>query len=112
MNATTKYFLYARKSTKDHEKQVLSIPSQLDVLRKLAKQQNLIVAAEITEKESAHTPGRPEFNKMMQRIAEGEANGIIATSFHFQQSGAPREPDSASRLSPSRTSALAASPGA
>lgn len=76
--SSTKYFLYARKSTKDREKQVLSIPSQLDALRKLVKQQNLIVVAEITEKETAHVPGRPEFDKMMRRIDAGEANGVIA----------------------------------
>src|ERR1043166_8779045 len=78
MNISTKYFLYARKSTKDREKQVLSIPSQLDALRRLAKQQSLTVVAEITERESAHVPGRPEFNKMMQRIEAGEATGILA----------------------------------
>src|SRR5262245_58490907 len=78
MTPTIKYFLYARKSTKDREKQVLSIPSQLDALRKLAKQQNLIVVAEITERESAHVPGRPEFSNMMRRIEEGEASGILA----------------------------------
>src|SRR5215472_13864317 len=73
-----KYFIYARKSTKDREKQVLSIPSQLDVLERLVKQQNLTVLGRITEKETAHIPGRPEFNKMMQRIEAGEATGIIA----------------------------------
>jgi site-specific DNA recombinase len=77
-NNPTKYFIYARKSTKGREKQALSIPSQLDVLNKLVKQQNLLIVDKITERESAHVPGRPEFNQMMQRIAAGEAAGIIA----------------------------------
>jgi site-specific DNA recombinase len=72
------YFIYARKSTRGEEKQMLSIPSQLAALEKLAKQQNLAIADRIKEKESAHVPGRPLFNSMMKRIQAGEASGIIA----------------------------------
>jgi site-specific DNA recombinase len=74
----TRYFIYARKSTKGREKQALSIPSQLEVLEKIVKQQNLVVVDKILERESAHVPGRPRFNEMMQRIEAGEANGILA----------------------------------
>src|SRR5712692_3969610 len=73
-----KYFLYARKSTKDRDKQALSIPSQIEVLEKMAKQQNIAIADRITERETAHAPGRPEFNRMMRRIENGEATGILA----------------------------------
>jgi site-specific DNA recombinase len=73
-----RYFLYARKSTKGRDKQALSIPSQLEALQKLAKQQNLAIIDRIKERETAHVPGRPLFNQMMRRIEAGEANGILA----------------------------------
>jgi site-specific DNA recombinase len=78
MKTTTKYFIYARKSTKGEDKQAQSIESQLEVLKKLVKDQNLNVVECIIERESAHVPGRPEFNAMMKRIETGEATGIIA----------------------------------
>src|ERR1019366_1110562 len=79
MNTRTHtYFMYVRKSSKGREKQILSIPSQIEVLKQLAKQQGLLVIECIKEKESAHVPGRPEFNRMMHRIEAGEANGILA----------------------------------
>jgi site-specific DNA recombinase len=78
MTTQIKYFIYARKSTRGKEKQMLSIPSQLAALEKLAKQQNLTVIGIIREKQSAHLPGRPLFNAMMKRIEAGEASGIIA----------------------------------
>jgi site-specific DNA recombinase len=79
MNTSTiKYFIYARKSTRGEDKQILSIQSQQDALDKLVHDQKLRVVEIITERESAHEPGRPQFNAMMKRIAAGEANGIIA----------------------------------
>ena len=38
-----KYFIYARKSTDDEERQILSIQAQLDELRMLAKKEGLQV---------------------------------------------------------------------
>jgi site-specific DNA recombinase len=73
-----KYFVYARKSTRGEDKQILSIQSQKEALEKLVREQNLPVADIITERESAHEPGRPQFNTMMRRIEAGEASGIIA----------------------------------
>jgi site-specific DNA recombinase len=74
----TKYFIYARKSTRGEDKQILSIQSQKDALEKLEHDQKLHVVEIITERESAHEPGRPHFNAMMDRIEGGEADGIIA----------------------------------
>jgi site-specific DNA recombinase len=73
-----KYFIYARKSTRGEDKQILSIQSQKDALEKLVHEQSLSVVDIITERESAHEPGRPQFNDMMRRIEKGEAQGIIA----------------------------------
>ena len=71
------YFLYARKSTDVEDKQVLSIEGQLDELSSLAKSEGLEVAAEFIEKRTAKMPGRPVFNEMLNRIQQGEAQGII-----------------------------------
>ena len=72
-----KYFLYARKSTDVEDKQILSIEAQLAELRELAKRENLHIADEFIEKRSAKIPGRPVFNKMLERIQTGEAQGIV-----------------------------------
>jgi DNA invertase Pin-like site-specific DNA recombinase len=71
------YFLYARKSTDVEDKQVLSIEAQLSELRALAKREGLEIAEEYIEKKSAKRPGRPIFNRMMERIQRGEAQGIV-----------------------------------
>ena len=72
-----KYFLYARKSTDVEDKQVLSIEAQLVELRALARENNLEIAAEFVEKQSAKMPGRPIFNDMMLRIQRGDARGVV-----------------------------------
>ena len=73
-----KYFLYARKSTDVEDKQVLSIEAQITELREFAKRENLEIVDVLIEKQSAKIPGRPLFNSMLDRIENGEANGIIA----------------------------------
>ena len=62
-----KFFLYARKSTDVEDKQVLSIEAQLQELRDYAKRENLNIALEFIEKQSAKVPGRPIFNEMMMQ---------------------------------------------
>jgi len=73
-----KYFLYARKSTDVEDKQVLSIEAQITELRAFAKQEGLHIAEEFIEKQSAKIIGRPIFNKMIERIENGDANAILA----------------------------------
>ena len=63
-----KFFLYARKSTDEEERQIRSIEDQIAELRAFAKQENLEIVEELIEKQSAKIPGRPIFNKMMKEI--------------------------------------------
>jgi len=72
-----RYFLYARKSSESEDKQVASISSQIDELKKLAKENNLKIIDVLTEEKSAKAPGRTVFNQMLQDIHEGKAEGII-----------------------------------
>jgi len=72
-----KYFLYARKSSDNEDRQVQSIGSQIDKLKELAKDLSLNIKKIYTESMTAKEPGRPVFNEMMKRIENGEANGIL-----------------------------------
>ena len=60
-----KYFIYARKSTDDEDRQILSIEAQLVELRAFAKRENLFVYKELAEKCTAKEPGRLVFNAML-----------------------------------------------
>lgn len=72
-----KYFLYARKSSESEDKQVASISSQIDELKRLADERKLNIIEILTEEKSAKAPGRPVFSQMIESIHKGEANGII-----------------------------------
>src|SRR3989344_4079460 len=73
-----KYFLYARKSTEDDDKQVMSIPAQLVELREFASRENLEILEEFQESKSAKSPGREVFGEMMMRIEKMDGVGILA----------------------------------
>jgi len=73
-----KYFLYARKSTEDDDRQVMSIEAQLFELREFARKENLEILEEFQESKSAKTPGRPIFNEMIERIDRKDGVGILA----------------------------------
>jgi DNA invertase Pin-like site-specific DNA recombinase len=67
----TKYFLYARKSTEDEERQVMSIEAQLVELEEYANREKLEITERFILSKSAKKPGREVFNKMVDKI-----NGI------------------------------------
>jgi DNA invertase Pin-like site-specific DNA recombinase len=75
---TKKIFLYARKSTDEPERQVLSIEAQMFELREYAKKENLNVVREFVESKTAKEPGRVVFNEMLGEIEKGTAQGILA----------------------------------
>ena len=77
MTPAKKYFIYARKSSENEDRQMASIDSQVDELKKLASDLKLEVADVLVESQSAKGPGRPIFNDMLMRISQGEATGIL-----------------------------------
>ncbi len=73
-----KVFLYARKSTDDEERQILSIDAQKNELREYAKKQGLEIVREFVESMTAKEPGRAIFNDMLSRVEKGEADALLA----------------------------------
>ena len=73
-----RYFIYARKSTDDEDRQVLSIEAQLKELREYAQREKLSVYKEVVEAKTAKKPGRPLFNGVLAEIERGLADGILA----------------------------------
>ena len=73
-----RYFLYARKSTDEPDRQILSIEAQLAELRDYAKKNGLAIAREFIESKTAKEPGRDMFNEMVAGLEQGAAQGIVA----------------------------------
>ena len=73
-----KYFIYARKSTEEDDRQILSIEAQLVELKEFAAKEKLEIVASFQEAKTAKEPGRTLFGEMLLRIEQGEANGIIS----------------------------------
>jgi len=73
-----KYYLYARKSTDDEDRQILSIESQINELREYAKREGLFIVEEFVEAKTAKKPGRPIFDFMLEQIEGNLADGILA----------------------------------
>jgi len=71
------FFIYSRKSSEDEDRQVLSIESQIKELKEMAQRMGLPIIEILSEARSAKEPGRPIFNSMMERIKNGEADGIL-----------------------------------
>lgn len=72
-----KYILYCRKSTDTEDKQVLSLDSQENELRQIAKAQGLEIVSVLRESKSAKIEGRPIFNQVLETIRKKEADAIL-----------------------------------
>jgi len=73
-----KYLLYARKSTDEEDRQILSIEAQITETREYAVKENLVIAQEFIESRTAKVPGRPVFNEMIRLLERGKAEGILS----------------------------------
>jgi len=72
-----KYFIYARKSSESEDRQAASIEDQLKELKSFNNKLKLPLAGVYSESRSAKTPGRSEFNKMIEEILKNQVKGII-----------------------------------
>ncbi|MCX6810415.1 MAG: recombinase family protein, partial [Candidatus Berkelbacteria bacterium] len=73
-----RYIIYARKSTEDDDRQVLSIEAQLVELREFAAKEKLEIVASLCEAKTAKEPGRTKFAEMLELIEKGKAEGILS----------------------------------
>jgi DNA invertase Pin-like site-specific DNA recombinase len=74
-----KYFAYCRKSSEGEERQALSIPAQIDEIKRVfGDSPDMEITEWFEEKMSAKAPGRPVWALMIKRIEKGEADGIVA----------------------------------
>jgi len=73
-----KYIIYARKSTEEDDRQVLSIEAQLVELKEFAAKEKLEIVASFQEAKTAKEPGRIKFAEMLSFLEQGKADGIIS----------------------------------
>ena len=73
-----KFFLYARKSTDEPDRQILTIEAQIQELKEFAERERLEIIDTFIESRTAKEPGRPIFNQMLSLIEKGKANGVVA----------------------------------
>ena len=75
---TINYISYSRKSSENNrERQAASLPEQHHALELIKTRNSLKVIGSLEESMSAHEPGRPLFNSMVERIYNGQANAIL-----------------------------------
>ena len=73
-----KYILYARKSSEDKGRQMLSLDSQISTMKIMAKDLDLNIVKIFEEEKSAKRPdNRPKFSEMMKLLEQGKADAII-----------------------------------
>lgn len=73
-----RYCLYARKSTEQEEKQILSIDSQIKEMLQIAEREGLQIVEAKRESHSAKASGqRPVFNELVGDIRAGKFNSIL-----------------------------------
>lgn len=77
-----KYIAYSRKSTESEDRQVLSLNDQKREIEDIERRENLKVVIKFLgdgkgESHTAHRRGRPIFNKVMDLIEAGKANGLL-----------------------------------
>jgi len=69
--------IYARVSSKDQEREGYSIPAQLKLLREYAQRNDLRVAREFVDIETAKTTGRKQFGEMLEFFAKNPGCRVV-----------------------------------
>ncbi len=73
-----KFIIYARKSTEGEDRQMASLPDQLDIAKQIVAKNNYKVVKIFQEAASASKcNNRPKFDQMVRMIEQDKANGII-----------------------------------
>ncbi len=73
-----RYIIYCRKSSESDERQIQSLPDQINTLVPFARSMGLEFYGEpLQESKTAKIPGRPFFDILIQKIEDGLANGIV-----------------------------------
>jgi site-specific DNA recombinase len=73
-----RYCVYARKSSENEERQILSIDSQIKEMLELADREGLEIVMMKRESHSAKETGqRPIFNEIVEEIKDAKYNGIL-----------------------------------
>ncbi|TSC92737.1 MAG: recombinase [Candidatus Berkelbacteria bacterium Licking1014_7] len=73
-----RYVLYARKSTEEDDRQVLSVEAQITELKEFAAKEKLEIVYSFQESKTAKEPGRTKFAGMLELIEKGKAEGILS----------------------------------
>lgn len=77
MHQPTVNVIYARKSSESEDRQVLSIQSQIEELRRAASSRGLRIDHVFEESQSAKSPGRPVFNKLLAEVRKRRIGAIL-----------------------------------
>ncbi len=73
-----KYYLYARVSSKEQEREGFSIPAQVKAIREYANKKGFYIAEEFIEAETAKNSGRTAFTQMISKLRKNEEiKGIL-----------------------------------
>lgn len=76
--AINRYVIYCRKSSESDERQIQSLPDQINTLVPFANLKGLQLYGEpLQESKTAKMPGRPFFDQLIQIVENGLANGIL-----------------------------------
>ena len=82
-----KYIIYARKSTEDEDRQVLSIEAQLVELREFAAKEKLEIVASFEEAKTAKEPGRSQHASGHGKKTAGILRGNLQPGRFFIRPG-------------------------
>lgn len=72
------YFLYARVSSKEQEREGYSIPAQVKLIKKYADSNSIKIVESFIDVETAKVAGRKDFEKMVEKLkGNSDIEGII-----------------------------------